>query len=452
MPHSLRLRLWLAALIASSIALIAAGIGLVTLFERHVERRIGSELHLQLNQLAAAVTIADDGSLNLRQLLPDPRLNQPFSGFYWQIDTTQHVGLLRSRSLWDYVLQLPVDTLSLDGVHSHQLLGPNHQQLLVRERSLRLQRQQQFVILRLIIGLDRHELISARAAFAADMQPYLLLLLATMLAATWWQIHIGLQPLNALQREVERINANHARALTADYPAELMPLVNAMNHLLTDRAQAVERARAWTADLAHGLKTPLAALAADAQQLRAQGNVQLADNLEQLAETMRRRVERELIRARVRAGTAPQEANITLHVAVTRLLRVLQRTPAGERVTWQVDIAPDVTVALMPDDVFDLLGNVLENAAKWARSRVWIAANVIGNWVQIDISDDGTGVAATQLSRLGERGLRLDQRKNGSGLGLAIVRDIVDAYGGMVRFECAVNRGLIVRVQLPIVK
>ncbi|MBB1126153.1 sensor histidine kinase [Thiospirillum jenense] len=450
MSRSLRLRLWLAALISSTIALTSAGVGLITLFERHVERRIGSELHLQLNQLAAAVTIADDGSINLRQPLNDPRFNQPLSGLYWQIDADQQLGLLRSRSLWDYVLQLPVDTIAPDGVHAHQLPGPNHQQLLVRERQLQLQIKHQFLVLRLIIGLDRHELMTARAAFAADMQPYLMLLLMALLAATWLQIYIGLQPLNALKRGVEMVNAGHARELTSNYPSEVMPLVNALNHLLTDRAQAVERARAWTADLAHGLKTPLAALAADAQQLRAQGQLQLADNLEQLAEAMRRRVERELIRARVRAGTAPHEAHVALHVAITRLLRVLQRTPAGERLTWQVEIPPDLAVALMPDDLFDLLGNVLENAAKWARSNVWIAANVTGNWVQIDISDDGTGVAEMQLSRLGERGLRLDQHKDGSGLGLAIVRDIVDAYGGAVRFECAANSGLIVRVQLPL--
>jgi len=219
--------------------------------------------------------------------------------------------------------------------------------------------------------------------------------------------------------------------------------------LLSAREQALERARAWTADLAHGLKTPLSALAADAQRLRDQGNPALAADLEQLADGMRRRVDRELIRARVRSGAETRQARADCVDALTRLLRTLQRTPDGARLDWQLEAPVALVAALMPDDLLELLGNLLENAAKWARRCVAISVQDGGDQVLIRIVDDGPGVPADQLSRLGERGLRLDQRKEGSGLGLAIARDVVDAYGGSLEFALGSTGGLAVRVALP---
>ncbi len=448
MQHrSLRLRLWLGAIVSISIALTVAAFGLITLFEHHVERRIDAELRLQLNQLAAALVVASDGSVSLSSELADPRFAQPLSGLYWQIDSATTPGLLRSRSLWDTQLQLPADPLAPGGVHAHLLAGPAQQPVLVRERQVRLNDQP---LLRLAVALHRAELTAARADFAADMQPYLALIVIVLLLATLAQIHTGLAPLEAVRRGVGAIRSGKAPRLADHYPLEVMPLVSEVNALLAARAEAIERARIWTADLAHGLKTPLTALAADAQRLREQGHSALADDLEQLATAMRRRVDRELIRARVRSGTARHEARVEVGSAIARLLRVLQRTPEGERLAWQVDIPPAVQVALMPDDLLDLLGNLLENAAKWARSRVTVTVTTGADWVDIAVSDDGAGVAVEQLPRLGERGLRLDQHKEGSGLGLAIVRDIVDAYGGTVTFAAAAAGGLLARVRLPI--
>ncbi|WP_338032705.1 HAMP domain-containing sensor histidine kinase [Chromatium okenii] len=445
----MRLRLWLGAIVSISIALTVAAFGLITLFEHHVERRIDAELRLQLNQLAAALVVASDGSVSLSSEPADPRFSQPLSGLYWQIDSATTPGLLRSRSLWDTQLQLPADPLAPGGVHAHLLAGPGQQPVLVRERQVRLHTATAQP-LRLAVALHRAELTAARADFAADMQPYLALIVIVLLLATLAQIHTGLAPLEAVRRGVGAIRSGQAPRLADHYPLEVMPLVSEVNALLAARAEAIERARVWTADLAHGLKTPLTALAADAQRLREQGHPALADDLEQLATAMRRRVDRELIRARVRSGTARHEARVEVGSAIARLLRVLQRTPEGERLAWQVEMPLEVQVALMPDDLLDLLGNLLENAAKWARSSVTVTVTTDAEWLDIAVSDDGAGVAAAQLPRLGERGLRLDQHKEGSGLGLAIVRDIVDAYGGAVTFEAADAGGLLARVRLPV--
>ena len=450
--RSLRARLALAAAVSITLALLVAAAGLVALFERHVERRIGAELTAQLSQLAAAVQIAPDGAIIVDPLPPDPRLKQPLGGLYWQIDDEtggrRRVGVVRSRSLWDTPLRLPADQLAPGAIHAHRLPGPGGRPVLVRERRILIQGDGGPRTLRLMTAIDASELTGARNAFAAEMLPYLGLIALVLGLATLVQIRAGLAPLEAVRRGVGAIRSGRERRLPDDYPDEVMPLVAEVNALLAAREQAIERARAWTADLAHGLKTPLAALGADAQRLRDSGNAALADDLDQLADAMRRRVDRELIRARVRSGAETRQARADVVQAVERLLRTLRRTPFGERVDWQVQAPPAAVAALMPDDLLELLGNLLENAGKWARDRVEICVDA-GQRIGIVIADDGPGVPAAQLSRLGERGLRLDRRKEGSGLGLAIVRDVVDAYGGALSFAGAEGGGLAVHLTLP---
>lgn len=459
--RSLRVRLWVAAAVSIAAALIVAGVGLMTLFERHVERRIGDELKGHLNQLAAALTLDSDGAIRLAREPLDPRFGQPLSGLYWQIDApvggVVKAGLLRSRSLWDSLIQLPPDQLETGGVHAHELPGPGATTLLVRERHIVLQPGGQAVSARLAVGLDRAELGAARNAFAGDMLPYLAVIALVLGLATLVQIQTGLAPLEAVRRGVGAIRSGRDRQLAGDYPDEVMPLVAEVNALLAARTQAVERARAWTADLAHGLKTPLSVLGADAQRLREQGHPELADDLEQLAQTMRRRVERELIRARVRSGAQAHQARAEVLDILRRLLRTVQRTPEGGRLQWHLAAPPEMAqagqdqplAALVPDDLMELLGNLLENAAKWARAQVWVRVTA-GDMLEVRIADDGPGVPAGQLPRLGERGLRLDQGKEGAGLGLAIARDVVDAYGGELAFGPAAEGGLEVRVRLPV--
>lgn len=447
--RSLRARLWIGAALSITLALAVAGLGLVTLFERHVERRIGEELRAQLNQLAAAVTVTPQGEVQLAREPADPRFDQPLSGLYWQIDGAAGPGLLRSRSLWDHLVELSDDDLDPGAVHAHEIMGPDGQSLLVRERRIRLQVADGLTALRLMVGVDRAELIAARDAFAADMLPYLALIGLVLALATFVQIQTGLAPLDAVRRGLGAIRTGGTRRLGEAYPDEVMPLVGEVNALLEAREQAVERARAWTADLAHGLKTPLGALVADAQRLREQGNVTLAEDLEHLATGMRRRVERELVRARLRSGAGVQPPDYADVVqTIRRLLRTLQRTPEGARLDWQLVAPAQARAAVIADDLLELLGNLLENAAKWARTEVDIRVNV-GDRIEIGIEDDGPGVPAEQTARLGERGLRLDERTEGSGLGLAIARDVVDAYGGALDFARASKGGLAVRVHLP---
>jgi signal transduction histidine kinase len=318
--------------------------------------------------------------------------------------------------------------------------------------------------LRVAAAIDRREIGDARNAFAADMLPYLAVLGAGLVLAAWVQVRVGLAPLDAVRRGVRAIRSGGSRRLPPDYPDEVMPLAEEVNALLDAQEQAIERARAWTADLAHGLKTPLVVLAADAERLRAAGQMALAADLDDLAQGMRRRVDRELIRARVRARTgdrggpggglgperSPGHPGTDLADTLERVVRALRRTPRGGELQWDLDCPAPLAVALLPEDLAELLGNLLENASQWARSRVQVrACTEAGLPVAVSVEDDGPGVPDDWLPELGRRGLRLDLRTPGSGLGLAIAQDICDAYGGELAFGRAGLGGLAVVLRLP---
>jgi signal transduction histidine kinase len=227
-----------------------------------------------------------------------------------------------------------------------------------------------------------------------------------------------------------------------------MPLVEEMNGLLDAQEQAIEDARAWTADLAHGLKTPLTVLTSDAQRLRERGETEIAEDLEQLAETVRRRVDRELIRARVRTGSRAKQPRADVSETLHRLVRTLRRTPRGARLDWTLEAEEPALAPILPDDIAEMLGNLLENASKWANHRVKVTVSR-GRQTMVLIEDDGPGVAQDQLVHLGRRGVRLDEKTQGTGLGLAIVLDILDAYGGELDFARSEMGGLAVAVRMP---
>lgn len=446
--RSLRFRLLAAAVVSITVALFLSGEGLIALFSKHVERQLDVQLEAYISELIGRVEPDGQGGIKLSKELTDPRFAQPLSGLYWQIQDDDHLELIRSRSLWDDMLSLPKDHLTLGVVHRHELPGPDGQSLLVREQQIIAFPETDKRRLRIAVAIDRSDLLQARAEFSRDLLPYLGLLGIALMIATWLQVRTGLSPLHHIRQSLLAVNSGRTVRLQGRFPDEVQPLVDEINQLLSARDRTVEDARAWTADLAHGLKTPLSALSTDAQQLRARGEQEIAANLEELALRMRQRVDRELIRARLRSevGVRPQQADLAK--VVDALVRTLQRAPSGEKIDWRVDIPSQARVALSAADLTELLGNLLDNAAKWARSTVAIRAAKNERW-QVVIEDDGHGVPGPQRQHLGRRGLRLDEQVAGTGLGLAIVRDIVSAYHGSIDFRKAQLGGLAVVVEIP---
>jgi len=449
--RSLRVRLLVAATISISAALVVAGFGLTALFEHHVERRLDLQLETYLSELIGRIEPNDSGGIELTRELGDPRFDQPLSGLYWQIQDDAQRALIRSRSLWDGMLVLPDDQLSLGVVHRHDLPGPGEQSLLVREQQVIVLPQTEARRLRIAVAVDRSDLIAARDEFSQDMLPYLLLLAVALLLATWLQVRMGLSPLDDIRRGVLSIRSGNTRRLGENYPDEVQPLVDEINELLDAGDRVVEDARAWTADLAHGLKTPLTALSADAQRLRAKGEAGMADDLEQLVQSMRRRVDRELIRARLRSEATSRVKNSDLPKILRGVVATLKRTPAGELLNWEIEATEPAQVRLPPDDLAELLGNLLDNAGKWASTRVRVGICWHDGW-RLVIEDDGPGVAEEQRAKLGQRGMRLDEQTAGTGLGLAIARDITAAYDSHLVFGLSSLGGLAIQLDLPAVE
>ena len=437
---SLRLRLMAGGMVAILIALAVAGAGLTVLFERHVTRTIADNLDVHLKQLLAGIDVDAAGQLVVTRSPADPRFADALSGLYWQIKDGRG-QLLRSRSLWDTTLPVPDDVLAPGETHQHEMPGPAHTRVLVTERRVSLTVGDRRVPVRVAVAADLGQVSAATAAFAKDLAVALGLLGLVLTMAAIVQIGLGLRPLDGLRRGVADIRAGRLRHLPAQVPAEVRPLVEEVNALLDEQEREIERSRGRAADLAHGLKTPLAALAADAGRLRAQGHDAVARDIEGVGDAMSRHVDRELARARVRgAGRRKAALSTPLLPLVRSMIKTIARTPAGARVTIEPHIPDDLSVPMDRTDLAEVLGNLLDNAARHATARVRVAAgeDPAGPWISIE--DDGRGIAPAARAKVVERGIRLDEREEGAGLGLAIVQDVLDAYGW--RLTLAASDGL----------
>jgi signal transduction histidine kinase len=427
-PSSLRLRLILGGMAAILLALTVAGGGLVSLFKRHVARTVADDLELHLNQLLAALEVTPEGRIALANEPRDPRFATPLSGLYWQVSDDRG-GVLRSRSLWDATLPVAPDAIAPGEEHLHVLKEFEFGEVLAAERSVMLTANGMKTPVRAVVAASLANVSKAASSFTRDLFVALAILGFVLTAATILQVSLGLRPLGALKRGVADVRAGRADHLDTEAPSEVRPLVEELNALIDAQKREIERSRGRAADLAHGLKTPLAALSADANRLREKGEKSIADDIEGVASAMGRHVDRELARARVRGGAVRGFAPSTpLEPLTASLVSTLRRTPNGESVIFETRIPPALAIPMDRQDLAEVLGNLLENAARHAKSRVLVSAEA-GNGFALRVEDDGPGLAEAERQRVVERGVRLDERVGGAGLGLAIVQDVLEAYG-----------------------
>lgn len=443
---SLRLRLLALSGAVLVVAMVAAGFGLTALFARHLERRIGQELDTHLQQLAGGLRIDADGVLSLAREPADPRFARVMGGLYWQVgDETSGRGLA-SRSLWDTRLDLPRDELPAGGVHSHDIAGPGGATLLVHERRIVVPAADGDHAIRLAVAVDRAELAELQAGFARDLAPALAMLGALLLGGFAFQIGAGLRPLGSVRAALAEVRAGRMYRLEVAVPAEVAPLVAEVNSLLDAQEREMAKARDRAADLAHGMKTPLTALAADVRKLRARGEMEIADDIDDVAESMRRHVERELVRARIRHGRTSVPTLVAQ--CADAVVRVLARTPEGARVSFDLVGLGDLALAIDADDLKEVLGNLLDNAARNARGLVRIVQIEEPGRRGFAVEDDGSGLPSGAQSVAAGRGVRLDT-SGGAGLGLAIVDEVLTANGGALRLGRSDLGGLRASVTMP---
>ncbi len=447
MTGSLRARFAVVAVATVLVAVAGLGAAVQGLFERHVERELLAELDADLRFLARSLVVENDVAALRVEPLPDPRFQEPLSGLYWQVRSDRTGEVIRSPSLAGFTFPLEPDALRAGERHRHILIGPEGGKMIVLERRIEDATEPQ-ASWRVAVAVDRKLLAAANRAFVLDLLPALGMIGAGLLAAFALQGVIVLRPIARARRAVRDLRAGRRERIGGALPDELQGLAAEFDALLDAQRRSTLLARERAADLAHGLRTPLALLGARARELRERGEAEAASAIEAVAASIDARMARELARAHIR-GPAPHGGAVALRPVVERVARAFARTPGGEHLAWQADVPPDLVLRIAEDDLVELLGVLFDNAAKWARSGVRVDALPEAGGMRISVEDDGPGIPPQDRRAALARGTRLDPERSGTGLGLAIAGDIAAAYGGALQLEESASGGLRVSLVLP---
>ena len=445
---SLRLRLLAGTLAWMLLSIALAGWGLRALFQDHITQQLQAQLVMQLDHLSGAVDWGPDARVRLAPMAGDARLNRPLSGLYWQIDRLgpqPQAALARSRSLWDQTLALPLTEDATQGDQVLALRGAQGHELLAVARTLQLP-DDDAPPLRLAVAADK-------ALVAEPLQRFtrMLLLALGMLAlglalAVAVQLQLALRPLQQLRARLAAVRGGQTARLEGRFPQELQPLVNEFNHVLAENADMVQRARTQAGNLAHAVHTPLSILANAA----AQDGSPLAQLVTEQVASARRQVDYHLARARAAAAVRATGLRTPVLEPVQALLRTMQRLHAERPLVCELaPQAQDGAFRGEEQDLYELLGNLIDNAGKWARARVVVDVQREGGQLCFTVDDDGPGIPPAQRGRMFERGVQLDEQRPGAGLGLDIVRALAETYGGSVQALASPLGGARLRLCLP---
>jgi signal transduction histidine kinase len=435
---SLRLRLGLAAAALIALALVLAGIGLALIFDAVLEARTVDDLDRTAKQIAGQVDLAPDGNPVVAREPTDPRYAAPYGGLYWQVEAG--TKLLRSRSLWDKRLGGPVDTAASDDGSVLDLPGPDGASLIAVQRSVALGSREGERRLRIVVAEDRRDFAGSRATFLRLLIPSLAALFLILTAAMALFVHRALEPFRALQAALRAVHAGERARLPLHFPDEVQPLVADLNRLLDAQERALVRARASAADMAHGLKTPLAVLDALGRRIGGREPEMAAEIAEQ-ARAMGGQVERALARARTVPPGDLRRRSCLVAPAIERLVVTMRRLPEGDSLVWEVSLPADLSYPSEEGELMEVAGNLLDNAHKWAHRRVRVGGHAGRDDASLLIEDDGPGMSEAAIAGLG-RGVRWDENRPGTGFGLAIARDIADATGVELNFGRSTLGGL----------
>ena len=441
-PKSLAVRLVLGAGLWIAAALAAGGYLLSALFTDSVERGFDSRLNVLIEAFVAVSEVGPGNTLRLTQTPPSSRFRQPFSGWYWQI-ADANGPILRSRSLWDQALETREAGGGGEGTAPFEITGPGKRTIRVLQRTISLPGSDQSYIYS--IAGDIAAMDADIAAFNAALSWSLAVLGLVLVIAVFAQVRYGLRPLARIEAALGAIRSGSAHRLEGEFPTEINPLAMEINALLEQNAAVLKRARTHVGNLAHALKTPLAVLGNEA----AGAEGPLAETAARQAAVMQRQIDHHLSRARTAAARNVLGARTEVMPAAESLLRTLKRIHAERRLDIALDIGPGAAFGGERQDLEEMLGNLMDNACKWAKAKVRVGATVKDGLLRLSDEDDGPGLAKEARQAMLNPGERLDESVPGAGLGLAIVRDIADLYGGAIALEGSDLGGLRAALTLP---
>jgi signal transduction histidine kinase len=423
--NSIRLRLLLVAVTSIVVTIAVAGASLVVFFEQQVLRYVEQDLNIHWTELATA--FGTEGEADLSQKLTDPRYHQPYGGAYWQVSEGGR-PIMRSRSLWDKDLPLAGPRQDAEREKAFEVDGPDGSELYVIEREVTVDGADGPRTVSLAVALDHGQVVELRQAFGWDVTRVLIPIAAALVLFAWLQLSLGLRPLRAVGQDLNAVQTGQIRRMTRRFPDEVAPLVDSINKLLDRQENLVRKARDRAGALAHGLKTPLTILGAEVRSLERSGQHDAAERMQEQLELIRTHVEREVARARTSGASVARGAYTQVDETIARLLRLMQHMPKGDQLDWQTSIPAGMAIDMDPHDFGEVMGNLLDNARKWAKARVIVRVENAGAKARIVVEDDGPGFSSADGARP-ERGVPGRTDSGSSGLGLGIVDDILAEYG-----------------------
>ena len=450
--NSLALRLFLWAAGWTLVILIVTGVAVSTLYRHAVERAFDRRLDVYLRTLVADVASPDEGGDKFPQSIGEPLFELPLSGWYWQVTRldTKKPDVHSSRSLWDSALPRLGHDNSASAAEYQQgyAQGPEDQRLRLVERNIDLGDDGKYLI---EVAGDAAEIDEETRSFDRVISITFAALTVALLLTTALQVRFGLAPLKRISDSLAAIRSGRAERLAGKFPVEIAPLARETNALIDANREIVERARTHAGNLAHALKTPLSVLVNEAA---ARPDDPLARKVREQTEIMRDQVARQLERARLSARFTVVGTLIEVTPVVIALARTMEKLHRERDIAIAIELAEHARFRGEQQDLEEMIGNLVDNACKWAQSRVSI--EVVADRsadrkprVRIIVDDDGPGLSPAEREQVALRGRRLDESKPGSGLGLSIVVELASLYGGALMLGTAPIGGLRAELALP---
>ncbi len=457
--NSLALRLFLSATAWTVVILIITGIVLSSFYRQGVERSFDRRLGVYLRTLVGALAAPEDAPEKANPPLGEPLFELPLSGWYWQVtrlDSGKDGGkpeVRSSRSLWDAALpKLPGDASSAASTDTRQgyVQGPEDQKLRLLERTIDLGEEGSYLV---AVAGDAAEIDEEIKSFDEALLFTFGALAIVLLLTTMFQVRFGLAPLKRISQRIAAIRSGAAERLEGSFPDEIAPLARETNALIDANREIVERARTHVGNLAHALKTPLSVIVNEAA---ARGEDPLAAKVREQADIMRDQVTRHLERARIAARLKVVGTVTEVKPVVSALARSMEKIHHDRAVAIEVTAPEEARFRGERQDLEEMVGNLVDNACKWAKARVAIEVECDPSkgapdaaMLRVIVDDDGRGLSPLEREQVARRGRRLDESKPGSGLGLSIVVELASLYGGGLTLDTAPIGGLRAELALP---
>lgn len=446
---SLAFRVVATSTLLAIVAFLAIATVLSSLFRQASENGFENVLSAHLFNLIGSIAPDGDGELRGNPNLGDVRFTIPDSGWYWSVTPVSEVEgrALRSPSMTRDIAHPPITEVpfSADFQRLYDAEGLAGERVLVLETEFVMGEADEVASFRVMGNLT--ELDEEIVAFERQINVYLLIFGAGMIAINAIAVLMGLRPLGRVRKALAEIRAGTATRLTGNFPNEIRPLAEETNALIESNRRIVERARTQVGNLAHSLKTPLAVVTNEAREMGGKRGVLIADQ----ADSMRQQVEHYLQRARIAAQRDTVAFRAPVLATLERMVRVMSRLNPEKAIEFTRP-GSEIVFAGEKEDLEEIAGNLMENAMKWSRARVVVSVSrgsaEDGERFELRVADDGPGIAEEDAREALKRGTRLDESVPGTGLGLAIVADLVREYGGTLKLERAEEGGLAVRVAL----